>query len=131
MMKTKPADYSFSSCSFAKDCSVWQDRQCTYEHYTESHLWDRCCHGKAISIIFYECVSVASVILHILYMYHIRSVASLAAPHFTALSHKQYDLQRKCIGHKIYFGLNISYSKTNWVRYYYLSYMYIYRSVFM
>jgi len=66
----------------------------------------------------YHIRSVASVILHTLYMYHIRSVASLATPYFTALSHKQYDLQRKCIGHKIYFVLNISHSKKNWLRYY-------------
>jgi hypothetical protein len=41
---------------------VKQDRQLT--HNTEVHSCNHCCSGKAISIIYYECVFVALVILH-------------------------------------------------------------------
>jgi len=41
-----------------------QDRECTYTPNIESRSRNHCCHGKAISITYSECVSVALAIQH-------------------------------------------------------------------
>ena len=52
-----------------------------------------CCSGKAVSIIYYECVSVALFIQHAVRMCFIilPSVACLAVHYFPTLSHKRHD----------------------------------------
>jgi hypothetical protein len=76
------------------------DRQCMYNVRFEVHLHNLYCRGKAISIKYYECVSVflpylshmqiASFLCHIL-----SSVACLALPYFSTLAHKQHDFHGK------------------------------------
>jgi hypothetical protein len=39
-----------------------QNRQCTYKRNIEARSWNHCCRGKAISVTYSECVSVALII---------------------------------------------------------------------
>ena len=68
-----------------------QDRQCVYKRNTEARSRINCCRGKAIIIAYSECVSVALVIHHAKCMRRIilSSVASLALPYCSTLSHKR------------------------------------------
>jgi hypothetical protein len=61
------------------------NRQCTYKRNIETRLSNRCCSGKAISILCSECASITLVIHHAERMRHIVSV----------LSHKRHDFIRK------------------------------------
>ena len=45
--------------------------QCTYKRNIEARWRNHCCLGKAISITYFECVSVALVIRHAKRMRHI------------------------------------------------------------
>jgi hypothetical protein len=86
-----------NSIKAANPCNQWwQDKQCTYKHNTEAHLHNHYCHGKAISITHSECVSAALVVQHAKCMCPITlsSVACLALPHFSILSHKRHDLKK-------------------------------------
>jgi len=76
--------------------------KCNIKVQSYSHF---CC-GKAINITYLACVSVALVIQHAMFMHHIilSSVAYLALPYFSKLSHKQRDFQEKFIEHKSVFS---------------------------
>jgi len=93
-------------------------------------LHNHCCHGKTVSIKYYECVCVflpslsskqiASFQGHIL----LTSVACLALLYLSTLSHKWHDFHKKVIEYKMCFlspsasfVLNTSHSKKNSARY--------------
>jgi hypothetical protein len=63
------------------------------------------CRGKAISVTYSKCVSVALVIQHATRMRRIilSSVACLALQHFSTLSHTRHDFREKVIEYKICF----------------------------
>ena len=66
-----------------------QDRQCTYDITLRGVFVTIFCHGRAISMTYSECVSVALVMQHAKCMCHVilSSVVSLALLYFSTLSH--------------------------------------------
>jgi hypothetical protein len=69
------------------------DEACSHNH---------CCLGKAISITYSECLSVALVIWHAKHMHHIilSPVVCPTLPYFLT-SHKWHDFQEKVIERKM------------------------------
>ena len=77
-----------------------------YKRNIKVRSCNTCCCGKAVPITYSECVSVTLVIQHSLCMYYIilPSVACLALPYISTLSHKWYNFQeQKCIEHEVWF----------------------------
>ena len=64
---------------------------------------NHCCHGKAISNTYSECVFVALVIQHAKHMHcnTVSSIACPAVPYFFTLSHKWQDLQKDVTEYKM------------------------------
>ena len=108
-----------------------QDRQCRCKHKTMALSRNHCCTGKAVSIIIKYVCFVALVIQQAKRMRLIilLSLASLAPPYFSTLSHKRHDFQKKKkkllnIKFVFWFSLQLSVSdishvKKNSASYYY------------
>jgi len=64
----------------------------------EARSCNHCCHGKAVSITYSECLSVALVIQHA------KRVASLAVPYFSTLSLKRQNFLENVIEHNNIFS---------------------------
>jgi hypothetical protein len=103
-----------------------QDRQCAYKSHIEARSRNHFCRGKAVTITYFECASVALVIQNAKRMRHIilSSVACLSLPYFFTLSHKRHDFRKKLLNIKrvFWFSLQlffwkISHSKMNSARY--------------
>jgi hypothetical protein len=77
--------------------------KCTYKCNIEARSRNHFCSGKVISIKYSECVSVALVIQHTKRMRCIilSSVACLAVPCFSALSHTRRDFRENVIERKM------------------------------
>jgi hypothetical protein len=96
-----------------------RERQCTYERDFKKRSCFHCCRGKAVSTTYSECVSVALLIQHAKRTRCIKlsSVACLAVPCFSKLSHKPLDFRENVLENKCVFilsttfVLNVSHSK--------------------
>jgi hypothetical protein len=62
-----------------------------------ARLQNRCCHGKAISSKYPECVSVALIIQHAMHMRHIVICGLSGSTVFfrNGISHKRHDFPKK------------------------------------
>jgi hypothetical protein len=73
-----------------KEMKDQQSRRCMYKRNAEARSCNNCCHGKAVSIAYSECLSVALVIQQA------QRVASLAVTYFSTLSLKRHHFLEKC-----------------------------------
>jgi hypothetical protein len=84
------------------------------------------CHGKAVNIWYYKCMSVALFVQHATHKHHIilSYVSCLALPYFSTLLHNRYDFRKNVTEHKLCVLIfcttsvwKISHSRNNSVRY--------------
>jgi hypothetical protein len=86
-------------CLYPKECPK---KQAMYvQRNIKARSCSHCCHGKAISVTYSECVFVALVIQHAKRMRRVilTSVASPALQHFSTLSHKRHDFRKSVVEH--------------------------------
>jgi hypothetical protein len=76
-------------------CKIKQEWKCVYKRNIETRLRNHCCRGKALSITYSRCMSVALVIQHAKFLPHIilSSATCLAVPYFSTLYHKWLDFR--------------------------------------
>jgi len=82
-----------------------QGRQCMYNVNIKAHSCNHCDCGKAISTAYSECVFVVALLIqHAMHMRRVilSSVDSPALQHFSTLTHKEYDVQKKVTEHTKY-----------------------------
>jgi hypothetical protein len=104
---------------------IWTGRAMYEECNIEARSRNHCCRGKAVSITYSECVSVALATRHETRMRRVilSSVACPTLPYFSTLSHKRHDFREKLSNTKCVFWFslrfwNVSHSKKNSARYY-------------
>jgi hypothetical protein len=117
--------------------NMWVAGWTTWAVYVERNIegcsCGHCYSGKAIIVANCECVCVALVIQNTMCMHHIifSSVACLALPYISTISHKWHDFQKKLLNVKCVFWFplqhiwNISHSKKNSLRYYKRTYAFM------
>jgi hypothetical protein len=107
------------------DTRVQQHRQCTYKHNIEARSYNHCCSGKAISITYSGCVSVAlgntASNAHPPYCHPWPARLYNIFPHYLingTIFEKKVTEHKTCV--LIFcttYVWNISHSKQNWARY--------------
>jgi hypothetical protein len=106
------------------NCKHLRTRQANFvKRNTEARSCNYCCNKKAVWITYFECVSAALGIQHVMNMRLLTSVAYPALEYLSTLSNKCHYL-KKVFGHKICVLIlstncvwNIYHSKKNWARY--------------
>jgi hypothetical protein len=81
------------------------DRTGNYvQRNTEARSCNQCCHRKAISITYSECVFVALVTQHAMRMRRtvLSSVNFVTLPYFSTLSHKRYNFREEVVEQKVF-----------------------------
>jgi hypothetical protein len=84
-------------CDETKRVLIQEDRQCSINFNIQPRSHNQCCCGKAISITYPECVTVALVIQHAKCMHRIMlsSAACLALQYVSTSSHKRHHFRKK------------------------------------
>jgi len=111
LRKVTPSDQHSNSAvsmfntQFFLACLAITRRAMFVERNMEAHLCNHCCGGKAISITYSECVSVALGIQHAKHIHHtiLAPVACPALQYFSTLSHTRHQLQKKLLNIKCIF----------------------------